>query len=770
MKNSTENGFENNNPSNNNRNNNHSPVKPYFKRVTLVLSVMAVLLIALAVRVLYLQTVKSGEMKSNAVEQYTTSITTSPRRGTIYDRNMTPLAVSAQVETVFISPYEIEDEQEQLIIDYLSETLQVEKSMIRDKMSHEESKYQIIKKKVDTEITDKIRVFIEENSIKGIHLEEDTKRLYPYGNLASNVIGFTNSDNLGIYGVESFYESYLKGSKGKIVTAQDAKGHDMPFSYESYVGAENGTNVVLTIDWQIQSILEKHLETALKDTGAQNRVLGIIMNVKTGEILAMSNKPDYNLNDPYELDEEMQTLYDEFCNTLIENEDGTKSLPTNEQKDEFYKALVEGRWKNKAITELYEPGSTFKIITSAMALEENLAMTNPSYTFNCTGSKSVGGYTINCHLHSGHGIENFERGLQNSCNPVFMELAEAVGREKFYKYFEAYGFTDKTGIDLAGEVDSIYHRDFSGFNQTELAVYSFGQTFKITPLSLIRAVSAVANGGNLMKPRVVKALTDDDGNVVKEFEPEVVRQVNSDATSKTIMQFLANGITLGSTKNAYVKGYSVGAKTGTSEKRDILDDTLYIASCVAFAPTDDPEIAILIAIDEPQGAYYGGTIAAPVVSSVLTEVLPYLSVETSKEEDENAEKMSVISDFTGLSVNVAEAEIRNLSLSYKVIGSGEIVLDQFPKYGTKLREGGVVVLYTENETEKTTVKVPDIMNLSPMDASKRLVDSSLNIKLEGAYRDGVEGSVAKRQTPEAGSEVPPGTVVSVEFRHMDNSD
>jgi len=749
--------------------NNHSPVKPYMSRVILVLSAMVTLLIALAIRLFYLQIFKSDEYRSKAFDQYTTEISISPRRGTIYDRNMTPLAVSATVETVFISPYEIPEEQEDIIIDYLSEKLGVDRAEIAERMTRKQSKYQVIKKKVDTSVTDEIRQYIKDNELVGIHLEEDTKRFYPYGSLASNVIGFTNSESVGIYGVESYYENYLKGSSGKIITAQNAKGKDMPFQYESYVGAENGTDVVLTIDWQIQSILEKHLQTALEDTKAGNRVLGIIMDVNSGDILAMSTKPDYDPNNPYDLDEEMQLLYDEYCTDIIENEDGTKSLPTEEQKNTYYKNLVEARWKNKAITELYEPGSTFKIVTSAMALEENLPMTNPSYQFNCTGSKNIGGYNIGCHLRGGHGIENFELGLQNSCNPVFMELAEAVGRENFYKYFESYGFTEKTGIDLAGEVNSIYHYDFDGFNQTELAVYSFGQTFKITPLSLIRAVSAVANGGNLMKPRVVKALVDEDGNTVKEFDPEVVRQVNSPETSKTIMQYLANGITMGSTKNAYVKDYSVGAKTGTSQKRD-MEDGYYIASCVAFAPTDKPEIAILIVIDEPEGPYYGGTIAAPVVSSVLSEVLPYLNVETSTDEDAQKAVEISVEDYTGLSVQSAKTTINNAKLNAKVYGSGDVVVDQYPGALTKLRENGVVVLYTDNPEEKTTVTVPNIVGQTPQNAMQTLVNYSLNIKMEGAYRDGVDGTVATRQNPEAGSEVAPGTLISVDFHHLNNSD
>ncbi|MBP3580424.1 MAG: PASTA domain-containing protein [Clostridia bacterium] len=749
--------------------NKNTPVKPYFKRVVLVLSVMTALLIALTFRLSKIQLTDSEKYRTGAFDQYTTEIDISPRRGTIYDRNMTALAVSATVETVYISPYEIEDEQEAVIADYLSQTLSVNRSEIVERMGRKQSKYQIIKKKVDRTITDEIRKFIEENDIVGIHLEEDTKRLYPYGNLASNVIGFTNSENTGIYGVESYYEQYLKGSSGKIITAQNAKGRDMPFEYESYVGAQNGLNVVLTIDWQVQSFLEKHLQTALEDTQARNRVLGIIMDVKTGEILAMSTKPDYDLNNPYDLDEEMQLLYDEYSETMLQRDDGNKSLPTEEEKNVYYKALIEGRWKNKAVTELYEPGSTFKIITSAMALEENLAETKGGYQFNCSGSKAVGGYIINCHLRKGHGHETFEQGLQNSCNPVFMELAAAIGREKFYKYFEAFGFTEKTGIDIAGEAKSIYHNNFDNFNQTELAVYSFGQTFKITPLSLIRAVSAVANGGNLMQPRIVKALVDDDGNTVKEYEPEVVRQVNSKETSETIMQYLANGITMGSTKNAYVKGYSVGAKTGTSQKRD-KEGNYYIASCVAFAPADDPEIAILIAIDEPVGLYYGGTIAAPVVSSVLSEVLPYLNIETSTDENAESGESISVADYTGLGTAGAETSIKNAGLRMKVFGNGEVIVSQFPRTGTKLREGGLVVLYTDDSSKEHTVTVPNVVGYTPSAANTTLVNSSLNIKMEGAYRDDTTGTIATGQSPKAGEQVAPGTLVSVEFHHMDNSD
>lgn len=743
--------------------------RPLFTRGIAVFAVFALLAVLLGIRLWHLQISSAEEYKKGAFEQYTTEISISPKRGTIYDRNMTALAVSATVETVFISPYDIANQNENkaedkqvnieatknLIADFLSETLGVDRSMIIERMGRTNSKYQIIKKQVDRETADKIRVFINENNIVGIHMEEDIKREYPYGNLASHVIGHTNAENVGVEGVESFYENYLKGSSGKIITAQNAKGKDMPFKYENYVEAENGANVVLTIDWQIQSILEKNLEIALKDTGAKNRVFGIVVDVNTMEILAMSTKPDYDLNHPYELDEISAAKLEEF-------------VGTDEERYKYESELLYGLWKNKVITEVYEPGSTFKLITGAMALEENeVSFTE---TFYCSGSKNVGGYNIGCHKRGGHGYETFEQGLQNSCNPVFMDLAERLGKNRFYGYFEAYGFTEKTGIDLAGEVSSIYHTDINGFNQTELAVYSFGQTFKITPIQQIRGISAVANGGKLLKPRVVKALVDDDGNIIKSFDTELVRTVNSQETSDIIMEYLMNGINVGSTKNAYVKGYKIAAKTGTSQKRD-KEGNLYIGSCAAFAPADDPQIAILIGIDEPSnGAYYGGVIAAPVVSAVLSEVLPYLNIEPSLTEEEAKTAEIAVHDYRNLSVESAKELASNGGFKTKVIGNGSVVSAQLPTYGSRIPEGGIVILYTDNIEPAESVTVPDVTGYAPNQANRVLINSSLNVRMEGAYRESVDGAVSVKQSPESGTLVKPGTVVEVEFRHLDSSD
>lgn len=731
--------------------------KPISFRILFVLLVFLLVAAILIRQLVILQLIDYKKYQDRAFQQYTTELTISPKRGTIYDRNMKALAVSATVENINISPYEIDADKEDLIATKLAEILGLDAADIKKKMSNKKSKYQAIQKQVERETADKIRQFIKDEKITGIHFEETTKRYYPDSHLASHIIGFTNYDNKGIYGVESFYENYLKGTPGKIVTAQNGKGKDMPFKYESYIGAKNGTNVVLTIDWSVQYFLEKALETALKDTQARNRVLGIVYDVKTGEILAMSTKPDYDLNQPYVLDEASQAKLD-------------AATGTEEEKNTLRKQLLEMLWKNKVITEPYEPGSTFKIVTSAMALEEKKVTLND--TFTCTGSMTVGGRVIHCHQRRGHGTETFVEGLQNSCNPVFMTLAARIGKTLFYKYFESFGCMAKTGIDLPGEVSSIYHTDINDFNEVELAVYAFGQTFKITPLQLIAAQSSVANGGKLMRPHIVKSLVDDDGNVIKNFEPEVVRQIVSPEVGKTIMQILADGISRGSTKNAYVKGYSIAAKTGTSQKRDTLNPEtgqkdLYIGSCVAFAPANDPQIACIVAIDEPRGEYYGGTIAAPVVAQVMSDTLPYLNVEPSLTEAELATMDVPVQDYRGMSLTDAKAALAEKGFTYKVIGNGEVVNEQLPRFGSSIKNGGIVILYTGNEVPTKSVTVPDVKGYSATEVNRILTNLGLNVQIEGSYREDVSGAVALKQAPAAGEKVQPGTVITVEFRHLE---
>ncbi len=736
--------------------------KPYFTRVAIIISVFLVLLAALIRNLVKVQLVDNEKYKDKAFLQYTTELSINPKRGTIYDRNMKALAVSATVENIIVAPREIEEEMIEPIAQFLSQTLELDKDTVLAKLKKRDSMYQIIKKQVEKETADKIRVFMSENNLSnGIHFEDNTKRYYPDGNFASHVLGFTNSDNVGAYGIEAKYENYLKGVPGKVITAQNAKVKDMPFEYESYIGAENGTNLVLTIDWSIQYFLEKNLEAALEDTNAQNRVFGIVMDVNTAEILAIATKPDFDPNDPYTLDARSQKKLDEFQGT-------------EEEKKTYYKELLEELWKNKAVTEIYEPGSTFKLVTSAIALEENLVKAGDG--FYCPGHKTVAGKVIHCHKVSGHGSETFAQGLQNSCNPVFMTLAERIGKYKFYEYFKAFGMTERTNIDLPGEASSIYHTDIKGFNDVELAVYSFGQTFKVTPLQLMRAASAVANGGYLLQPHIVKELVDDDGNVIESYDTKVVRQVISENTSKQIMQILADGINVGSTKNAYVKGYSVAAKTGTSQKRDKVnpktgEKDLMIGSCIAFAPANDPQIAVLIAIDEPSnGQYYGGVIAAPVVSAVLTDVLPYLNIPPELTDAEKESMGVCVSNYRNTTVADAKTKIEKDKLNYKVIGDGEVVIEQFPRDGTYVSSGGIVVLYTGSSVPQSNVTVPNVMNLSPSEANRKIINSGLNIKMNGTYQEGIGGAVSVSQLPEAGEKVQPGTVVTVTFKHLDGTD
>ena len=742
----------------------------YLKQMSLRTKILvlffAIFLFFLLKNLVKIQITDAEYYQQKAVNQYTNESEINPKRGTIYDRNMTVLAASVSAENVFISPSEIKAEDEEKIASYLSETLGVDKDNIIKWMQNKENMYRMIKVKVDRDVTNNIRTWMKENDLDdGIHFEENTKREYPYGNLASHVLGFTGYDNNGVYGIEAEYDSVLKGAPGKIITALDGHGQSMPFEYEDYISAENGSNLVLTIDSEIQRFLEKALDAALIDTKAKNRVLGIVMDVNTFEILAMSVKPDYDPNNPNVLDEASQKQLDAF--------EGT-----DEDKAKLNQALLSALWKNKCVTEPYEPGSTFKLVTSAIALEENKV--SESDTFYCSGSLKIDGWSkpIECHKAGGHGSETFEEGLQNSCNPVFMKLAERIGKEKFYRYFEEFGCMDITGIDLPSEVSGIYHTNLSNFNQVELATYSFGQTFTITPIRLLTSVAAVANGGKLMQPYVVKALTDNNGNIVETYEPKVIRQIVSQETSDTIMEYLAAGINVGSTKNAYVKGYNVAAKTGTAEKHGVEKEaagniTPYVGSCVAFAPADDPQIAILIAIDTPTaGQYYGGVVAAPVVAQVLEDTLPYLNIAPTLTDEEKESMAVTVKNYRSMTVSEATEKIESLGFDVKVVGKGDVVSEQFPKEGTAIWGDGVIVLYTGGEIPSETATVPNCIGLSASAANKKIINSNLNIYIEGSYREGVGGAaaVAVSQSPAAGERVTPGTVVTVSFKHLDGTD
>ncbi len=764
------------------------------KKSNIFFAAILSLALLLIVRVGYISIAQYDEYQNKALEQATTEQTVSAARGTVYDRNMNIIALSTTVERVFISPADIpqmtvreyiddyiknmsgtssekNEEYDRLVslydnlsitvaedvADFLSRILEVDREMILEKAAKVNRKDETIKKKVDQYICNEIREIIISKHYTGfVHMQEDTKRSYPNGAVASHVIGFTGSDNNGLYGVEQYYDAILAGRDGKIITAVNGIGEQMPYKYESYIPAEDGTNVMLTLDMTVQKILEKHLETAQADTQAEEGVWGIVMEVDTGEILAMAGLPDYDPNSPYTLDEKSLALMENF-------------VGSEEERLEKNNELLYSMWKNNLITNTYEPGSTFKMVTAAVAIEEKLV--TQTEHFNCTGSIMVEGNPkpIGCHLRSGHGIQTFEESLWHSCNPVFVTMGLRIGTEKFYKYFQAFGYLGKTGIDLPSERLGIWH---PYFNRVELAVSSFGQTFTVTPIQHIAAVAAVANGGYLVTPHVMKATVDDDGKIIENYKTDVKRQIISEETSKTVVGYMQGGVENGgSSRNAYVTGYSVAAKTGTSVKTDIrtqTGETKYIASCVAFAPANDPQIAVMVLVDEPVGTYYGGTIAAPVVSRVLSEVLPHLNVETSyTDEDEDFAEYPVRS-YVGLSVADAKAQVVSDEYNYKVIGDGHTVIRQVPKVGEGLSHGSTVVLYTSDDTSSSNVTVPNVVGMTAALANKTLTDHGLNVRIAGTSMDFLDGAISVSQTIEAGEVVERGTVVGVEFRHFSN--
>lgn len=765
------------------------------KRALVVLCFFFLISTVLVVSLFKLQVLKYDEYQRRVLDQMTVETTVNPSRGNIYDTNGNLLATNKTVWLVFISPHDIalmkknaekayEDAKaeggtvlakwkenklaqaymniDEIIAEYLSKVLNVEYSFVMEKSGFVNRRYEVMERNIEKETADLVRAFIDEYGLTDqIHLVASSKRYYTCESLASHVIGFTNSDGIGIYGIEKTYNNIMEGTSGKYITAQDARSGDMAFEYETYIEAENGYNIVTTLDIYIQHELENQLKAALNDSKANDRVCGIVMDVKTGAILAMATASNFNLNDPYTLDDISQSK-------LLGYVQGTK-----EYTDKYYELLY-SMWNNKAVTNLYEPGSTFKIITTAMAFEEDAVKTTDR--FFCSGSLKVEGYgrPIGCHRIVGHGSISFAEGLQQSCNPTLMTIAARLGRERFYHYFLAFGYAGKTGIDLPGEATPIYH-PYSGFNTVELAVYSFGQTFKTTPIQQITAIAAVANGGYLVTPHVMKEIVDNDGNVIESFDTEVKRQVVSEETCKIITQILEEGVSgNGGAKNAYVKGYRVAAKTGTSQKRDKLDefggDTLRVGSCVAYAPADDPQIAVIIVVDEPSsGSVYGSVVAAPYVSNLLNLVLPYMGIEPQYTEKELKSMEVSISNYVGSTVDNAIADLGWRGIKYEIIGSGDTITSQIPKSGSTIsKDTGKLLLYTGNEEPKNKITVPDVLGKTAEAANRMIVNLGLNIKIDGA--SGGEGATVISQSPSAGEVVPVGTVVTIELRHLNVTD
>ena len=700
----------------------------------------------IAIRLGYIMTVDADELRSKAENQQLRDVVTTAGRGNIYDCNKNVLAKSSTVWKVFVTPSSIENDERDVIAKGLSELLGVEYDTVYEKVCKTSSYYETVGKPVDIGTATKVRQFIKENEVGSVvGLEESSKRYYPNNNLASTVIGFVGTDNQGLGGLEYYYDKELTGTKGRIISAKNAKGSDLPFSYEKVVEAKEGNSLVLTIDEYIQHIVEKYLLQAINENKVANRGSCIVMNVNTGEILAMATMPDYDLNNPF-------TIADEKKAKEI------ASL-TGDERSKAISEAQQAQWRNKCISDAYEPGSVFKIITGSSALEEGTLKT--SDTFYCPGYITVADRKIRCHKTEGHGSQSLANAFQNSCNPAFITIGQQLGLRNFVNYRTAYGLDKVTGIDLPGETGSILH-SYESMGPVELASESFGQSFKITPIQLITAISAAVNGGYLNKPHVVKQILNSDGNVVKNFGTTQVRQVISNETSKQICQYLESVVSEGTGHNAYVAGYRVGGKTGTSEKLDS-GTNKKIASFCGIAPSDSPEVAVLMLLDEPNVPFpFGGTCCAPAVGKMMSEILPYLSVSPEYTEEEAKELESTTPNVTGKTLKDAKAAISDAELEYTVIGEGDTVLKQMPSANSTIPNGGTVVLYTDDSEQKKTAVVPDFNGMTISQANEAAENAGINIIISGSKNN----ATAYDQSVEKGKEVERGTVVTVSFREI----
>lgn len=751
------------------------------KRAAVLGIAVSLAFVLLMLRILILQTVEYEKYQAKVISQITTQTTIEADRGAIYDANGILLAGNVTTYRVFISPRTIKEQSNENGVDY-ADMISHGLSELLEDVSYEDVQFQTTKtqyldrtiaRKVTSDIAKQIRAFIAENGLEDmIYLEATATRYYPYDSLGAHTLGFTNNDGTGIYGLEYAYEEYLKGTDGKYVTARDADGNEMPYDYESMVPAVPGYSLNTTIDVFVQNALDEQVKQAYIESGGENRACGVVMNVKTGDVLAISVYPTFNLNSPW-------TLNDDCIKALEESGFDKDSEEYGKLKQE----LLLTTWNNKAVTEVYMPGSTFKIITAAMACEENLPILNETHF--CPGYHIVNGRKIKCHKVQGHGSLTFAEGIQQSCNPWLMRIGAQIGAPTFYNYFKAFGYFEKTGIDLPGEgstVEGVTFWNKSMFESADiyLATASFGQNFKISVLGHVTAIAAVANGGDLVTPRLVKSIVDQDGNVIKSFEPEIRRQVISAQTAQSISKILEEGVSgNGGAKNAYVAGYRIAAKTGTSEKKDLKDaegnliDGKYICSTVAYAPADDPQYITLIMVDQPtKGTLYGSVVAAPYVGNVMATILPYLGVEAVYTDAELAKKAVETPGVIWWTVDAARVYAEGMGFELEVIGDGDLIYAQSPAAGVQVeQEGAKLIVYTDRSAEKKTVKVPDLTGKTAVAASGLLASSNLNIKIIGTYNyTSGTAATAYAQSIEPGTVVEIGTTITVYFRDENVAD
>lgn len=743
------------------------------KRTILIAGVTVAALGFLVLKTGYWQIIRGSELSEKAKAQQQGSSVITASRGNIYDRNGKVLAESASVNTLICNPQDVKNSGNAgIIAKELAPVINVESDKIL-KLLEQSNRYQVIKKRLTTEETDAVRALInsENNEIKkafnGIYFENDSKRYYPF-NIAPHIIGFTGYDNNGLQGIELIYDDELSGKAGSVLSNQTASGTTLDSQQEESIKEpSDGGDVVLTIDETIQHFLEKHLEEAVVEDKLKEGAAGIVMNPKTGEILAMATKPDFDLNNPYDTDifEKYAIDFTYEGETTPDGDDPDATPKPTEDPDNMsdkkIAAMRNKMWRNKTVSDSYEPGSTFKIITAAAALEEHVV--NLDTQFYCPGFRVVEDRKIQCANTDGHGPETFVEGVENSCNPMFIDLGLKLGNEKFMEYFSAFGLTEKTNINLSGEGSSIYYT--SEMNNVDLAISSFGQGFQITPIQLITAVSAVINGGQRMKPQIVKEVRNSDG-VVKTYEPQVINRVISEDTSAKMREILEGVVSKpdATGKNAYVKGCRIGGKTGTSEKQPRGSDKR-IASFIGFAPANDPEVVCLIVLDEPQiDNKYGGTLAAPIAGEVIEDVLNYLGVDKQYISEEEAEKKVEVPDTRDMPVDDAHDTIVAAGLKYKTEGNGDTIVEQLPKPGVMINEGSTIIIYTKDVEQDDLVTVPNLVGMTESTAKETLNNRNLNFEIVGAGHSEAYNSYSVKQSIKAGEKVLPGTVIGVEFR------
>ena len=711
-----------------------------------------VMFVLLFFRLFDLQITRHEELQSKAVNQQTRRTVVTASRGTIYDTAGNILAISSSAETIILSPLEINNAlndtenpvtwTKDSLAAGLAEILGKDAASIRKRMDNVKSQYELIQLRADEEVAAKVRAYVEENKISGVHLVADTKRYYPYGSLAAQVIGFVGDENTGLYGLEAYYEKELEGQSGLVISSKDQAENDMLYTYEQYFAAKNGSDLTLTLDTTIQYYLEKGIESMVDKFSAANGASGIVMDAKTGGILAMASYPNYDLND-------FLTVSDQTLQERIERGESTVA------------DMQLLQWRNKALNDTYEPGSTFKILTLSAALEEGVV--DKTTTVNCGGSVNISGYTIHCSNKNGHGLQTLVQSVGNSCNPAFINYGLRIGSEKFYEYMRSFGLMNTTGIDLGGEAVGVFAAD-SSFTQLDLACYAFGQNFTVTPLALIAAQAACINGGYLHTPYLVERITDSDGNVTYRHDDTPVRQVISEQTSATVRECLEYVVASGTGKNGQVAGYRIGGKTGTADKGQTGD---VVVSFLCFAPADDPQVIMLITMDTPSratGTYVsGGNMVAPTASTVMAEILPYLGVEPSYSAEELLGMDTTVPNVIGMSVEEAKAKLKDRALSYKIVGDGETITDQTPAGGAIIPGKSSVILYVGEEKSTDKCVVPHLIGKTPSEANTTATAAGLLIRFSGTT--GSESSSVRvlSQSIDEGTEVEAGTVITVQL-------